>query len=197
MRNPIRALYDWTLALAARPRASLALFLLSFAESSCFPVPPDVMLVPMGIARRERAWRYALICSVASVLGGIAGYAIGHLFWEQLGPFFIEHVPGITEAGFERVKTLYDRWDFWVVFTAGFTPIPYKLITVTSGVFQISFPVFVIASAISRSARFFLLAWLCRRYGQAAQVFIDRNFNLVATVFMVLLVGGFWLAGKV
>jgi membrane protein YqaA with SNARE-associated domain len=193
----MRRLYDWALRLAGSPRATPGLFLLSFAESSFFPIPPDVMLVPMCISRRERAFRYALLCSIASVLGGIAGYAIGHFLWDQVGTFFFEHVPGVTQAGFDRIAGKYEQYNFWVVFTAGFTPIPYKLITISAGVFEIAFGIFVIASTVSRSARFFIEAWICHRYGAPAQAFIEKNFNLVAFAFVVLLVGGFWLVGKI
>jgi len=192
----MRKLYDFMLRLAASPRAKPALFLLSFAESSFFPIPPDVMLVPMCVADRQRAYRFAAICTLGSVLGGIAGYAIGMFFWESLGPLFMTYVPGVTESGFARVKDLYDRWDFWVVFTAGLSPIPYKLITITAGVFSIAFPVFVVASVVSRGARFFAEAWVCRRFGGQAQALIERHFNLVATAFVILLVGGFVLAAK-
>ena len=192
----MRKLYDWVLRIAASPRAVLGLFLLSFAESSCFPIPPDVMLVPMCVADRRRAYRFAAICTLGSVLGGIAGYAIGHFFWEAVGGWFFAHVPGFTQSGFDRVSDLYTRWDFWVVFTAGLTPIPYKLITITAGVFEISFPIFVAASVISRGARFFAEAWACHRWGEPAQAFIDRNFNWVATAFVALLLGGFWIVTK-
>lgn len=173
------------------------LFVLSFAESSFFPIPPDVMLLPMCIANRARCWYYATVCSVASVLGGMAGYAIGHFLWERVKAFFFTKVPGFTEHGFERVAGLYDQYDFWVVFTAGFSPVPYKLITITAGVFEIAFPVFVIASVVSRSARFFLEAWACHRFGVRAQELIDKHFNLVAIAFVVLLIGGFWAAGRI
>jgi membrane protein YqaA with SNARE-associated domain len=173
-----------------------ALFVLSFAESSCFPIPPDVMLLPMCIAQRARAFYYAAVCSAASVLGGIAGYGIGHFLWERVKHFFFTKVPGFTQAGFDRVGGLYDQYDFWVVFTAGFSPIPYKLITITAGVFEIAFPVFVIASVVSRSARFFIEAWICHRFGARAQQLIEKHFNLAAVAFIVLLLGGFWAAGK-
>jgi membrane protein YqaA with SNARE-associated domain len=174
-----------------------ALFVLSFAESSFFPIPPDVMLLPMCIARRTRAYFYATVCSAASVLGGIAGYLIGHYLWERVRDFFFANIPGFTQAGFDRVAGLYAEYDFWVVFTAGFTPIPSKLITITAGVFEIAFPVFVIASVVSRSARFFIEAWACQRFGLTAQAFIEKHFNLLAIAFVVLLIGGFWAAGKI
>jgi len=192
----MRRLYEWILRLAGSPRALPALFGLSFAESMIFPIPPDVMLVPMCVARPKSALRYAFWCSVASLLGGMAGYAIGHFAWEAVSDWFFTYVPGVTDDGFGRVQVLYDEWNFWVVFTAGFTPIPYKLITITAGVFEIAFPTFVVASAISRSARFFLVALMLRTWGEAAQEFIERRFNLVATIFVILLVGGFIVASR-
>lgn len=190
----MRRLYDWVLELSRRPTAQGALALLSFAESMIFPIPPDTMLIPMCVAEPKRSYRYAFICSVASLLGGIAGYAIGMFFWEQAGPWFFEHLArfGFTEDKFAKVQGLYQDYDFWVVFTAGFTPIPYKIITISAGVFEIAFTGFVIASAVGRSARFFLIAFLLRRWGEQAQVFIDKHFNKLAIAFMVLLIGGFW-----
>lgn len=193
----MRRLYEWVLSLAASPRALPALVAVTFAESVIFPIPPDVMLIPMCIARPERALRYALLMSIASVLGGIAGYGIGLWAWDQVGPWFFAHVPGFTQAGFEEVGTLYDAHNFLIVFAAGFTPIPYKLITISAGVFGIAFPMFVIASAVSRAARFFLVAWLLARLGARAQVFIDKYFNWLAIAFVALLVGGFWVLSRV
>ena len=187
----MRRLYDWILDLAGRPNALYFLALLSFAESMIFPIPPDVMLVPMCVAKPDRALLYALWCSIASVLGGVAGYALGMFFWDAVGPFFFDVVPGFTQEKFDLVGGYYQTWNFWIVFAAGFTPIPYKIITITAGVFGINFPIFVVASAVSRSARFFIEAVLLKKYGTKAQEFIDKRFNLVAMAFVVLLVGGF------
>jgi len=191
----MRRLYEWVLSLAASPRALPALVLVTFAESMIFPIPPDVMLIPMCVARPERALRYAALMSIASVLGGIAGYGLGLYAWDQVGPWFFAHVPGFSEARFLQAAAWYDEYNFVVVFAAGFTPIPYKIITISAGVFHIAFPMFVVASAVSRSARFFLVAGLLRRYGASAQVFIDKHFNWLALAFTVLLVGGFLLLG--
>lgn len=174
----------------------VALFLLSLAESSFFPIPPDVMLVPMCVAKPKKAFYYAFWCSVASVIGGVIGYLIGTYAWDAVGPFFFDHIPGFTHEKFAKVGGWYADWNFWIVFTAGFTPIPYKLITITAGVFGIFFPTFLLASAISRSARFFLVAFLLNRWGPAAQVFIEKHFNKVAIAFVVLLIGSFWLVGR-
>jgi len=187
----VRRLYDWVLHWADTPYGAPALFLLAFVESSIFPVPPDVLLITLSIARPRRAWFYATLCSVGSVLGGMVGYLLGWGFWSLLDDFFFSYVPGFTPELFARVQELYAQHDFWVVFTAGFTPIPYKVITIAAGVFLINFPVFVLASTVGRSARFFLVAWLIRRFGPEIRAFVDRYFNLLSIVFMVLLIGGF------
>lgn len=193
----VRRLYDWVLSLAHHPSGPWALFLLAVAESSVFPIPPDVLLIALCVGAIARSYRFAAIATAGSVVGGMLGYAIGHTLW--VGPggqdsavalFFFEHVPGMTHAGFDRLRALYDQWNFWVVFTAGFTPIPYKIITITAGVFQIDFPLFVLASLVGRAGRFFLVAALIHRYGASITAFIDRWFNLLAIAFTVLLVGG-------
>jgi membrane protein YqaA with SNARE-associated domain len=187
----LRRLYHWVLHWADTPYGMPALFLLAFAESSFFPIPPDVLLLALCIAIPARAFRFALVAAAGSVLGGIVGYGIGVGLWELLADFFFLYVPGFNETAFARVQHLFDTYDFWAVFTAGFTPIPYKVITVGAGVFHINFVVFVIASAISRSLRFFMVAWLIYRYGPAMRAFIERYFNVLTIIFMILLVGGF------
>lgn len=187
----LRHLYDWILHWAHTPYGAPALFLLAFAESSFFPVPPDVLLLALALSLPHRAFRFALIASVGSVLGGAAGYGIGAGLWEALGGFFFAYVPGFSPEGFARIRELFVAYDFWAVFTAGFTPIPYKIITIGAGVFHINFPVFVFASAVSRSLRFFLVAALIYRYGSPVRSFIERYFNLLTLVFGLLLVGGF------
>ena len=188
-----RRVYDWTLAWAYRPSATWALCCLSFAESSFFPVPPDVLLMPLALGNPRKWFRYALLCSLASVLGGVAGYLIGWGLWQAIS----EHVfrwfawAGFSPEKFEQVRQAYDKWDFWVVFTAGFTPIPYKLITVTAGVFKINFPMFLLASAVGRASRFFLVAGMMRIFGPRITPFIDKYFNWLALLFTTLLVGGF------
>lgn len=193
-----RRLYDWTIGWAYRPSASVALFALAFAESSFFPVPPDVLLMPLVLGNRRRWFRCALLCSIASVAGGVAGYLIGLGVWELVSDFFFRYIPGFTPEVFDKVRLQYEKYDFWVVFTAGFTPIPFKVITITAGVFRINFAVFLIAAAVSRSARFFLVAGLMRLFGPKITPFIDRYFNWLALLFTALLVGGFlavkWLS---
>lgn len=189
----VRRLYDWVLHWAETPFGGPALFLLALVESSIFPVPPDVLLIALCIALPSRAWHFALLASAGSVLGGLIGYGIGWGAWPLVNTFFFDYIPGFTPAVFARVQGLFAKYDFWVVFTAGFTPIPYKVITIGSGVFNINLLVFSVASLISRSLRFFLVAWLLHRYGAGMRAFIDRYFNLLSIVFMLLLIGGFLL----
>ncbi len=189
----IRNLYDWVLHWAETPYGGPALFLLALIESSIFPVPPDILLIALCIALPRRAWHFALLASVGSVLGGLLGYSIGWGAWPLVNQFFFNYIPGFTPQVFGRVQELFAAYGFWVVFTAGFTPIPYKVITIGSGVFQINLLIFLFASVISRSLRFFLVAWLLYRYGPGVRDFIDRYFNLLSILFMVLLLGGFLL----
>jgi membrane protein YqaA with SNARE-associated domain len=170
-----------------------ALFLLAFAESSFFPIPPDVLLIAMCIGTVAKSYRFALWCSLGSIVGGMAGYGIGYFLWENEGvkSFFYDYVPGVNAASVDSVRQLYTDWDFWIVFAAAFTPIPYKVITILAGVCAINFPMFVIASAVGRSARFFLVAWLFKRYGPSMKDFIEKRFALVTTVGTVVLIGGF------
>ncbi len=187
----IRRLYDWVLHWAVTPYGTLALFCLAFAESSFFPIPPDVLLLALCIATPRLSFRYALLTSIGSVLGGMLGYGIGHGLWGAVSDYFFRYVPGFTEAVFAKVQILFATYDFWTVFTAGFTPIPYKVITIGAGVFEINFIVFVFASIIGRSLRFFLVAGLIYRYGPAVRDFIEKYFNLLTLIFMILLIGGF------
>ncbi len=184
-----RRLYDWTLHWAETPYAVPALAVLAFAESSFFPVPPDVLLIVLALAASKRAFWFATVCAVASVLGGLAGYGIGYFVWQGVDDFFFTYV--FSEAAFERVAALYQDNAFWTVFTAGFTPIPFKVFTITGGVCQVDLPTFLVASAIGRSLRFFAVAALFYFFGPPIKRFIDKYFNLLAVVFTVLLIGGF------
>ncbi len=194
-----RRMYDWVLAWAHTPYGALALFILSFAESSFFPIPPDVLLAPLSLGDRKRWWVFATNCSIASILGGIAGYCIGYFLWWQgqgqdftaFAQFFFKYIPKFNEASFMEMKNVYETWSFWIVFTAGFTPIPYKIITITAGAFMINFPMFVIASAVGRAARFFLVAGLFGIFGHKIEPFVNKYFNLLSLLFVILLVGGF------
>lgn len=189
----MRKLYDWVLSWAQTPYGGVALFLLAFAESSFFPVPPDVLLIALALSIPARAFRFAAIASVGSVLGGLFGYLVGYSLWHALDQFFYTYVPGFTLEGFLRVQQLFEQYDFWVVFSAGFTPVPYKIITIGSGVFHINLPMFIFASVVSRSLRFFLVAWFIYRFGPPVRVLIEKYFNLFALAFFILLVAGFWV----
>lgn len=191
MLKIFRQLYDWVLHWAKTPFAVLALFLLAFAESSFFPIPPDVLLLALGLSLPLRVFRFAAICTLGSVLGGIAGYAIGYNLWELSSAWFYHWVPGFSQDGFNSIQALFSQYSFWLVFTAGFTPIPYKIITIGAGVFNVSFPIFIIASAVSRGMRFFLIAFIVYRYGEQARKIIDKNFNVITSLFALLLIGGF------
>ena len=187
----LRRLYDWVLHWAATPYGTWALFLLAFAESSFFPIPPDVLLIAMCVARPERSFKYALVCSLGSVLGGCLGYLIGWQFMAAVGSRIVEFY-GLTDK-VDYIETLYRTYDAWAVGIAGFTPIPYKVFTIAAGMFKINFSVFVLASMASRSARFFIVGGLIYLFGPRIQRFIDRYFDLLAVTFTVLLVGSFIL----
>lgn len=196
----LRKLYDWVLHWAETPYGPIALFLLAFAESSVFPIPPDALLIALVLGASAKAFKFALNCTIASVLGALLGYAIGYFLWwnspnefSSVAYFFFNNVPGFSEKAFYDVKSLYDNYNFWIVFTAGFTPIPYKVITISSGAFDINLFIFVIASVISRGARFFLVAFLIWKFGPSIKSFIDQYFNWLAVAFTVLLIGGFVL----
>ena len=199
--NFIRKIYDWVINLSKKPNGGRSLAIISFSEASFFPIPPDVLLIPLSLGNRKKSYKFALICSVFSILGAILGYYIGKVLWwnvpgieySSLANLFFKYVPGINDSGFMRIKYLYDNWNFWIVFTAGFTPIPFKLITISAGTFNINFFMFVIASVISRSARFFIVASLIRVFGESIRNFIENYFNLLAVIFTILLIGGFIL----
>jgi membrane protein YqaA with SNARE-associated domain len=164
--QPLRRLYEWVLNWATTPYGVPALFLLAFADASFFSIPPDALLQARGLTVPARSFRFALVAALGSVLGGICGYGTGRLLWDGLAPFFNAYVPGVTEQLFQHVQGLFAAYDFWAVFAAGFTPIPYKIITIGAGVFQISFPVFVLASLVSQSLRFLWLPGCCTGTGR-------------------------------
>ena len=186
-----RRMYNWVLSLSHKKHATPALFGLSFAESSFFPVPPDVLQIALTLERREKAFFYAAISTLGSVLGGVFGYLIGYAFWHALSGFFLTYV--FKEEVFLKVEGLYNQYDFWCVFIAAFTPIPYKVFTVAAGVFTVSLPMFMIASAIGRGMRFFIVAGLLYKFGPPIKTFIEKYFNLLSLVFVVVLVGAFAL----
>lgn len=185
----IRRLYDWVLGWAEHPSGTLALFLLAFAESSFFPIPPDVLLIALCLGRPSRSLWFAFLTTVGSVLGGLGGYAIGVGLFEQIGEPILRFY-GATEQ-FERVGELYRENLVVALGTAGFTPIPYKVFTIAAGAFSIPVLPFVTISAVSRGLRFFIVAALILYFGPPIKKFIDKYFNLLTIAFVVLLVGGF------
>ena len=196
--NQLRKLYDWVLHWTDTKYGMPALFILAFAESSFFPIPPDVLLIALAMGNRSKAFRFALVCSIGSIIGGIAGYSIGHFAWwsgknvySSLALFFFDNVPGFSVDIFQKIRSQYELNNILIVFTAGFTPIPYKIITITAGAFNINFPMFLLASSISRTARFFLVSLLIWKFGEPITTFIDKYFNLLTIIFTILLVGGF------
>lgn len=185
----LRGLYDWTMNIAAHRHARWGLATVSFVESSFFPIPPDVVLIPMVLSKRESAWANALICTVASVAGAMLGYAIGFFLYDTVGQAIL-NLYGYTDK-FEDFARRFNEYGAWIVLIAGFTPFPFKVITIASGVTQLNLAVFIIASIVARGARFFLLAALLWYFGPPVRAFIERYFGLLTIVFMVLLIGGF------
>lgn len=185
----LRKLYHWVLQWSETPYGTWALFLLAFSESSFFPIPPDVLLIALAVGKPEKSFKYAAVCALGSVLGGILGYVIGWQFMAAVGEKIVAFY-GLS-AKVEYLEVLYNRYDAWAVGIAGFTPIPYKVFTIAAGVFKINFLIFVAASAVSRSARFFLVGGLIYHFGPGIQAFIEKYFNLLAVIFTVLLVGFF------
>ena len=201
----IKRLYDWVLSWSSSRWGWLALFIIALCESSWFPIPPDILLIALCLGATKSSFRFAGVTLLGSIIGAMLGYAIGYFLWTTptgeataIANFFYNNV--FSEESFNNVASLYDKYNFWIVFTAGFTPLPYKLFTIAGGMFDINFVMFLIASTISRGLRFFLIGWLIWRYGQPIKVFIDKYFNLLATLFTALLIGFFalavWLFGE-
>jgi membrane protein YqaA with SNARE-associated domain len=211
--GPVRRLYDWMLSWADSRYGLHALVIISFAESSFFPIPPDVLLIALVLGASTRWYKFAFWCTLASVVGGVAGYGIGVFGWETIGQWIVQHIAHmeLTEVngrmdialpaylvtgmgsslGGEYLFQVYDHWNAWIVFVFGLTPLPYKLVTITAGVARVNLPVFLVASILSRALRFFLVAWILSKWGDPARRFIDRYFNLLTIAFIVLLLGGF------
>ncbi len=183
----LRKTYDWVMGLAASPRAPVALAVVSFLESSVFPIPPDVMLAPMVLARPQRAFVYAGICAAASVVGGCLGYAIGY-YLEPVGTFLLRLI-GHPE-GQAAFQAWFDRWGLWVILIKGLTPIPYKLVTIASGLAHFDLVTFIWASVVTRAGRFFLTATLLKYFGPAIRAEVERRLALYTTIGVVVLVGG-------
>ena len=182
----IRRLYDWILTWANSRYALPALALLAFTEASFFPIPPDVLLMALALSMPKMSYRYALVATIGSVLGAALGYFIGWGLWDALSGHFYLYVPGVTESGFAAVGELFSEYDFWIIFAAGFTPIPYKIFTIAAGVFAINFPVFMLASLIGRGLRFYLVAALFYYMGQPARAIIEKYFNLLTVILFVI-----------
>ena len=184
-----RAMYDWVLRMAHHRHALRALAAVSFAESSFFPIPPDAMMVPMVIARRNQAYLIAAICTAASVVGGMFGYFIGMFLMESVGQWVVNlyHLQGKVDA----YTAAYNEYGAWIILLKGLTPIPFKLVTIASGIAHFNFALFVILATITRGARFFIIAALLRRFGEPVQAFIEERLNLFAWGFLILLVAGF------
>ena len=199
MFKRIRILYNWVLHWAETPYGPLALFVISFSEASFFPIPPDVLLIALALGFQSRSIYFALICSIGSLLGGICGYCIGHYLWlngESFTPFaefFFRNVPGLSKDLYFIIKDQYDCYGFMIIFTSGFTPIPYKIFTISAGAFNLSFPLFLIASVLSRSARFFLVSLLIYKFGERIRNFINNYFNILCILFIFLIISGYFL----
>ncbi len=192
-RSPglVKGLYRWMLHWAETPYGTPALLALSFAESSFFPIPPDVLQIALSISKPRRSFYYAAVSVVGSVLGAVLGWYIGAALWAGLHDFFMTYVPGVNQANFDTVQRLYAEYGFLAIATAAFTPIPYKVFTIAAGVFGITLPVLIAASILGRSARFFTVATCIFFFGPSVKRWIDTYFELATIVFCVLLVGGF------
>jgi membrane protein YqaA with SNARE-associated domain len=189
-----KRLYHWILALAESKHAPFALGAIAFAESSFFPIPPDVILIPMSLAAPQRAWRYATIATIASVVGGIVGYGIGALLFDTLGQWLI-HLYGYADR-MAALKETYARWGALVILIKGLTPIPYKLVTIVSGLLGYNFALFVLLSVVTRGARFFILAGALNRFGDPLRLALERHFALFLGLIAITIVVGFWIAAR-
>jgi len=185
----LRRLYDWVIRLASSRYAIPAMGVVAFAESSFFPIPPDVMLIPMVLANRTKAFRIALVCSVCSVLGGLLGYAIGFYFFETIGAWLVRNYG--LQAGLENFRHGFAEYGTWIILIKGLTPIPYKLVTIASGAAHFDLFTFVWASILTRGARFFVVAALLWKYGEPIRAFIEKRLTLVTWLFLIALLGGF------
>ena len=189
--NLLKSLYNWTLKKAEHKYSSWILSIVSFSESSFFPIPPDVLLIPMIIAKRTKAWTYALICTLSSVLGGIAGYAIGFFLFNSIGILIVEFYH--LSNSFNSFENYYKEYGILIVLGAGFTPFPFKFITIASGVFSLNIFLFILTALVARGLRFYLLASLLFIFGEKIKILIDKYFNILAVLFFILLVGSFMI----
>lgn len=187
----LRRLYDWTMDLAARPYAMWALFVVAFVESSFFPIPPDVLIIPMVLANRPAWLRIALVATAGSVLGALFGYWIGATLMDTVGQQILAAYG--KQGDYAALSARFDEWGVWAVLIAGLTPFPFKVITIFSGAVHLNLVVFIIAAIIARAARFMIVAWLLWRFGAPIRDFIERRLGLMFTLFMICLIGGFYL----
>lgn len=187
----IRNLYNWVLHWSDSKYGTIALFLVAFIESSVFPVPPDVLLIALALGAPTKSFRFALVCTIGSVFGGMLGYLIGNVFFNVIGIKILEFY-GFMDS-FQQAKELYDKYDVWIVAIAGFTPIPYKVFTIASGVFDMDFLKFVLISFFSRGARFYIVAGLIWKFGPNIKKFIDKYLDFLSILFIVILILGFIL----
>lgn len=201
----VKRLYNWVLSWSESRWGWVALLFIALFEASWFPLPPDVLLIALCLGATKKSFRFATICLFGSIVGAALGYGIGHFMWitpdgdpTALASLFYEYI--FSQEQFDNVGALYDRFNFWIVFTAGFTPLPFKLFTIAGGMFDINFVMFIIASIVARGMRFFLIAGLIWKFGAPIKSFIDKYFNLLASLFAVLLIGftalAFWLFGS-
>ena len=186
--NIFRKLYNWTLDQSSKKYASWFLAFISFIESSFFPIPPDIILIPMIIAKRTKAFFYAFVCTISSVFGGLFGYLIGYALFSSIGITLVNFY-GMTEY-IESLKEYYNNYGIWFVLIAGFTPLPFKIITIASGLFQLNLIIFILCSLIARGCRFYLIASLLYVFGEVIKKFIDKYFNFLTVLFFILLIGG-------
>lgn len=196
----LKKTYDWVLSLSEKKRGPYFLGLISVAEASIFPLPPDVLLIALSLGNRLKSFKFAIICTLGSIIGASIGYYIGMVLWwdaadgiSYFASLFYDYVPGVSLESFKKVQDLYNEYSFWIVFTAGFTPVPFKLFTISAGAFKIDFIMFILASSVSRGLRFFIVSSLIYKFGHPIKSFIDKYFNLLAIVFTLLLMSGFIL----
>ena len=183
----LRSLYNWTIRKAEHKYSAWVLSIVAFIESSFFPIPPDILLIPMIIAKRTKTWVYAFLCTFSSVAGGLAGYAIGYFFYNSLGILIVDTY-GLTNS-FNTFEEYYNQYGILIVLGAGFTPFPFKFITIASGVFNLNIYLFILVAIIARGLRFYLVAIFLFIFGEKIKLLIDKYFNLLTTLFFILLVG--------
>lgn len=188
--NIVRRLYNWVLHWAETPYGTPALGLISFSESSFFPIPPDVLQIALSISKPKRSFFYALVSTGGSVLGAMLGWVIGFYLWESIDSYVLGVIPGLEQENFDKVKARFDDHAFLALFTSAFTPIPFKVFTIGAGMFSISLPTLVAASLVGRASRFFLVATFIFIFGKQVTYYLDRYFNLLTFLFTALLIGG-------